>query len=98
MTTAEPEQTMVVPERAIGIDQGRKYVAVVRETNRIEYRTVNTGRSVPATTGMLRVIENGLNENDRIVISGMSRAREGSTVQPVEETTESSTPQEVVTP
>jgi len=98
MTTAEPERTMLVPERALGIDQGRKYVAVVNDTNRVEYRTVTTGRSVPATDGILRVIEEGLRENDRIVISGMSRAREGSTVQPVEETTESSTPQEVVTP
>jgi hypothetical protein len=47
---------------------------------------------------MLRVIEEGLDKNDRVVISGMSRAREGNTVQPVEETAESSTPQEVVTP
>ena len=98
MTTAEPEQTMLVPERALGIDQGRKYVAVVNNTNRVEYRTVTTGRSVPARSGMLRVIEEGLDKNDRVVISGMSRAREGSTVQPVEETAESSTPQEVVTP
>ena len=98
MTTAEPEQTMLVPERALGIDQGRKYVAVVNDTNRVEYRTVTTGRSVPARSGMLRVIEEGLDKNDRVVISGMSRAREGSTVQPVEETAESSTPQEVVTP
>jgi RND family efflux transporter MFP subunit len=98
MTTAEPEQTMLVPERALGIDQGRKYVAVVSDKNRVEYRTVTTGRSVPARSGMLRVIEEGLDKNDRVVISGMSRAREGSTVQPVEETAESSTPQEVVTP
>lgn len=98
MTTAEPERTMLVPERAIGIDQGRKYVAVVSDANRVEYRTVTTGRSVPARNGMLRVIEEGLDKNDRVVISGMSRAREGSTVQPVEETAESSAPQEVVTP
>jgi len=98
MTTAEPERTMLVPERAIGIDQGRKYVAVVGNANRVEYRTVTTGRSVPARNGMLRVIEEGLNKNDRVVISGMSRAREGSTVQPVEETAEPSAPQEVVTP
>ena len=98
MTTAEPEQTMLVPERALGIDQGRKYVAVVNDTNRVEYRTVTTGRSVPARSGMLRVIEEGLDKNDRVVISGMSRAREGSTVQPIQETTESSTPKEMVTP
>ena len=66
--------------------------------NRVEYRTVTTGRSVPARNGMLRVIEEGLDKNDRVVISGMSRAREGSIVQPVEETAESSAPREVVTP
>jgi len=98
MTTAEPERTMLVPERAIGIDQGRKYVAVVGDANRVEYRTVTTGRTVPAPTGMLRVIEEGLDKNDRVVISGMSRAREGSTVHPVEETAKSSTSQKVVTP
>ena len=98
MTTAEPERTMLVPERAIGIDQGRKYVAVVSNANRVEYRTVTTVRSFPARNGILRVIEEGLDKNDRVVISGMSRAREGSTVQPVEETAESSAPREVVTP
>ena len=44
------------------------------------------------------VIEEGLSENDRIVISGMSRAREGSVVQPLEEFDVSPTAQEVVKP
>ena len=60
--------------------------------------TGNTGRRVPATDGILRVIEKGLRENDRIVISGMSRAREGSVVQPLEEFDVSPTTQEVVQP
>ena len=59
---------------------------------------MTTGRSVPAADGMLRVIEEGLGENDRIVISGMSRAREGSVVQPLEEFDVSPTAQEVVKP
>ena len=46
---------------------------------------------------MLRVIENGLNENDRIVIL-MSRAREGSIVQPIEESEVSPTLLKVVKP
>ncbi len=98
LTTAEPEKTMLVPERSLGIDQSRKYVAVVDEENRVEYRTVTTGRSIPSRDGMLRVVQDGLNGNERIVISGMSRAREGSIVQPLEESMIRQTPQEMTSP
>ncbi len=98
LTTAEPEETMLVPERSLGIDQSRKYVAVVNEKNRVEYRTVTTGRSIPSRDGTLRVIEDGLNGTERIVVSGMSRAREGSIVQPLEDSMIRQTPQEMTSP
>ena len=34
LTTAEPEETMLVPERSLGINQSRKYVAVVDEPDK----------------------------------------------------------------
>jgi len=98
LTTSEPERTLLVPDRSLGIDQGQKYVAVVSDTNQIEYRTVTTGRSVRSNNEMLRVIQDGLHENERIVVSGMSRVREGSTVQPLEESTPSPEPLETVKP
>jgi multidrug efflux system membrane fusion protein len=98
LTTAEPEETMLVPERSLGINQSRKYVAVVDEKNRVEYRTVTTGRSIPSRDGMLRVVQDGLDGNERIVVSGMSRAREGSIVKPLEDSMIRQTPQEMTSP
>ena len=68
-----------------GIDQGRRYVAVVDARDRVIHRPVETGRSVADPGGMLRVIERGLDGTERLVVSGLARARDGSLVRPVTE-------------
>jgi RND family efflux transporter MFP subunit len=85
LTIGQPAATVLVPELAIGVDQGRRYVAVVDHENRVMHRPVETGRSVAHPTGMLRVITHGLDGSERLVISGMARARDGSLVRPVPE-------------
>jgi RND family efflux transporter MFP subunit len=85
LTIGQPQPTVLVPELAIGIDQGRRYVAVVDPEHRVIHRPVETGRSVADPGGMLRVIERGLNGDERLVISGLARARDGSLVLPVTE-------------
>ena len=47
---------------------------------------------------MLRVVQDGLDGNERIVVSGMSRAREGSIVKPLEDSMIRQTPQEMTSP
>ena len=39
----DPEQALLVPDRAIGRDQDRKYVLVVNDKNVVEYRQVKIG-------------------------------------------------------
>ena len=61
-----------------GSDQGGRYVLVVNGENVVEQRTVQTG----AVDGDLRVIENGLKPDDRVVIAGLLRAIPGQKVDP----------------
>ena len=71
---------LLVPERAIGTDQGRKYVAVVGAADRVEYRTVEPG----PLDGGLRVVSSGLEPGDRVIVSGLTRLRPGAVVRPTE--------------
>lgn len=76
------ERSLLVSERAIGTDQGTKYVLVVTDKNVVEYRAVKLG---PLFEGM-RVIREGLKAGERVIISGIQRARPGMTVKPQETT------------
>ena len=73
-----PHQALLVSERAIGRDQRQKYLLVVNKDNVVEYRRVQVG---PLRKGM-RVIESGIEADDRVVVKGLQRARPGTTVQP----------------
>jgi membrane fusion protein, multidrug efflux system len=53
-------------------------VFVVTPANAVEYRAVELG---PLQDG-LRVVSNGLNEGDHVVINGLQRVRPGVTVAP----------------
>ena len=79
-----PEQTksLLVPATAIGSDQIGRYVLVVNKDNTVEQRKVAIG----PTVGELRVIENGLNPDDRVVVAGILRAVPGQKVDPQLET------------
>ncbi|MEW6643516.1 MAG: efflux RND transporter periplasmic adaptor subunit [Pseudomonadota bacterium] len=72
--------TLLVPDVALGSDQGGRYVLIVNKDNIVEQRKVETG---PAQ-GELRVIEKGLDPADRVVVSGLLRAIPGQTVDPVQ--------------
>ena len=39
----EPYEAVLVPERAIGVDQGQKYVLVVNDKNVVESRPIEVG-------------------------------------------------------
>src|SRR5262245_15032928 len=69
----QPHDALLVPERALGTDQGRKFVYVVNSRNEVEYRPVKPG---PLHEG-LRVIEQGLAADERVIVSGLQRVRPG---------------------
>ena len=69
---------LLVNESAVGTDQGLKYVLRVGNDNTIEYRQVQLG---PVVDG-LRVVREGLNVGDTIVVNGLQHVRPGMTITP----------------
>ena len=66
----------LVTERAIGADQSGQYLLTVNQENTVEKRNIRLGRLVDG----MRVIEEGLQNNDRVIVNGMQRARPGGKV------------------
>lgn len=69
LETGAPQAKVLIADRSIGTDQSRRYVLVVDENNKTEYRPVELG---PVVDGM-RVIERGLQPGERIVVKGLVR-------------------------
>ncbi len=74
----QPQPALLVIDRAIGSDQGLKYVYVVSAENVIEQRRVATG---DLQNDGLRVIVEGLKPDDRVVVGGLQQARPRMKVQ-----------------
>ena len=68
---------VLIDDRAIGTDLGKKYVLVLKPDNSLEYRLVELGQSVEG----LRVVRSGLAANDVIVINGLQHVAPGIQVQ-----------------
>jgi RND family efflux transporter MFP subunit len=79
MPMGPPRRSLLVTDRAIGTDQGNKFLYVVNDQSVAEYRAVKLGAT---TDDGLRVISEGLNANDRVIINGIQRVRPGLTVKP----------------
>lgn len=71
-------QALLVPDRAIDDDQGRRVLRVLNEKNQVVSRPIQVG----AVDHGLRVIEDGLAPDDRVIISGLMQVRPGMTVEP----------------
>jgi RND family efflux transporter MFP subunit len=69
---------LLVEERAIGTDQGQKYVMSLSSSNTVEYRAVKLG---PDVNGK-RIIREGLQAGEQIVVNGLQRVRPGMPVAP----------------
>src|SRR5438128_3239777 len=73
-----PEPALLVPEVAVGSDQAGRYVLTVNADNVVEQRRVQLGQTV----GEMRVIESGLKNDERVVVSGILDAVPGQKVDP----------------
>lgn len=71
-------ESLLVPEKAIGTDQGQRFVLVVNAAGQVEYRAVQLG----ARHGDERVIASGLRAGEQVVVSGLTKVRPGMQVQP----------------
>jgi multidrug efflux system membrane fusion protein len=77
----EPHDALLVIDRALGSDQGTKFVYVLDKDNKVQYRRVGTGA---LQEDGLRVIDKGLNPGDRVVVGGVQQVRPLMKVEPDE--------------
>jgi multidrug efflux system membrane fusion protein len=75
---SDPHKSILITERAIGTDQGRKFVYVVNDQNIAERRDVTLDRPSDG----LQVVAAGLKPEDWIVVNGIQRVRDGAKVEP----------------
>ena len=68
-----PYTALLVPDAAIGSEQVRKYVLVVGDDGMVKQKYVTLGQIDDG----LRVIKDGLDANDRVIVNGLMRARAG---------------------
>jgi multidrug efflux system membrane fusion protein len=68
-----PHTALLIPDAAIGAEQARKYVLVVDDAGVARQRYVTPAQ----LDGDLRVIKDGLNPSDRVIVNGLMRARPG---------------------
>jgi RND family efflux transporter MFP subunit len=76
--TGKQDNALLVPETALGTDQGGRYLLVVNKDNVVEQHKVEIGQ----VDGADRVIEKGLNPDDRVIVAGLLRAIPGQKVDP----------------
>ena len=74
----KPHPAIMVPEGALGSDQGQRFIYVVNQEDEVVYRRVRIGSLKEGR----RVIEEGIVATDRVIVSGLQRVRAGAKVQP----------------
>jgi len=70
--------SLLVPETAVGNDQSKRFVFVVGADNKAEYREVTLGSAVNGQ----RVVASGLKSGDRVILDGLQKLAPGAVVAP----------------
>ncbi|HEX8443748.1 MAG TPA: efflux RND transporter periplasmic adaptor subunit [Allosphingosinicella sp.] len=78
LSGSQPYRAMLIPDTAVVTDAARKVVYLVDKVGTVIARPVVLG----PLTGNLRVIRSGIRPADRVIISGLQRARPGEKVVP----------------
>lgn len=76
----DPSEKMLVRDSALGFDQARRFCWVLKKDATLEKRYVETGELI----GALRIIESGLEAQEKVAISGIQLLRPGVPVQPID--------------
>lgn len=74
------EHSIVVPRKALSIEQGGAFIYIIRRDNIAEKRFVQTGPEI----GNKVVIERGLGETERVVVEGYHKLVPGVEVHPID--------------
>lgn len=71
-------KVVLVDDRAVGTDQSQKFVYVVDGDNKVAYRSVKVGR----LTDGLRIVQDGLQPGETVIVNGLQRVHPGVVVAP----------------
>ncbi|HET8807006.1 MAG TPA: efflux RND transporter periplasmic adaptor subunit [Methylophaga sp.] len=77
MAISDPYQALLIPDRALVSDQAAKVVMVVTPDGVVKATPVQPGTLL---ADEMRVIREGINKDDHIIIEGLLKARPGSSV------------------
>ncbi|NQZ24271.1 MAG: efflux RND transporter periplasmic adaptor subunit [Colwellia sp.] len=73
------ESMALVPQAAVQENQQGKFVLVVSEDNKVTQRLVTLGRRINA----MWVVKSGVKANERVIVEGLQKVRNGIEVKPV---------------
>lgn len=71
---------ILVPEKAVGFDQSKKFVLVVDHDNKVAYREVELGSQIDTS----RVALKGVQPGDKVIVDGIQHVRPNTVVAPHE--------------
>ena len=71
-----PQQSLVVPQSAVLLDQAGHYVLVVDDAKKVEQRRITTGTE----QGRDVVVTQGLKEGELVIVDGVQKVRPGQVV------------------
>jgi RND family efflux transporter MFP subunit len=74
----DAHKAVLVTERAVGNDQGRKFLYVVNDQNVVERRDVKLDRLV----GGMQSVKEGIKTSDWVIVNGIQRVRDAMKVAP----------------
>jgi multidrug efflux system membrane fusion protein len=80
LASGTERSALLIPDRAIGFDQSKKFVYVVDPGNRVAYREVELGKQVQAQRIALKGVEAG----ERVIVDGVQRVKPEAVVEPTE--------------
>lgn len=78
LATGPAYDALVLPDEAVMLDQNRRLVMTVTEDGTVQPRPVEIGPRI----GKFRVIRQGLQGNEKVIVNGLMRARPGGKVVP----------------
>ena len=88
VVNSEAKKSMpVIPQATVQENQQGRFVLVVNKDNKVEPRIVTMGRRI----GPMWAVDSGLNEGERIIISGLQKVRPGVVVNPLMKTVDHET-------
>lgn len=77
--SADKQTATIVNDAAVGTNQSKRFVYVVKQDGTVEYRPVTLGNA----QGMMRTIDSGLTAGENVIVNGLMRVQPGMKVQPM---------------